>query len=337
MRIVSAQVVFALIALFCNDVTASHDDSEEPPLLLLISFDGFGWDFLDHLRYSGKPTPNFDRLRDNGVFVQQGVENNFMTVTWPNHYAIVTGLFAESHGIVTNDMYDAKADLHFYHKDQGNRTMPFWFSAGSETYEGFPEPIWLTNSKARDVDNSTRDGRRYSGVVNWPVGIQTTGMEPDAYVYDWGLNFTARADDLIEFFVREKNPANFGLLYYPEPDHTSHHEGPFSAKTHDKIVELDTTLGYIINKLEDHGLFSKMNLIVTADHSQVGVSGTIKIDEHVNASWYDSFGSSGPVWNIRPLDGRTACVGARKKFLKKPPTKKFIFGVSRVPRMTLPL
>ena len=72
----------------------------KPQTLLLISLDGFRWDF------AGKAhTPYLEFLKKTGVTVPY-VRSVFPTVTMPGHYSIVTGLYPESHGIISNTMYD---------------------------------------------------------------------------------------------------------------------------------------------------------------------------------------------------------------------------------------
>lgn len=70
------------------------------PLLLLISLDGFRWDYPDlyHL-------PHFNSVLQRGVRVKY-IENTFATSTFPLHLTMVTGLNQETHGIVANKMYD---------------------------------------------------------------------------------------------------------------------------------------------------------------------------------------------------------------------------------------
>lgn len=90
-------ILFGLLVL--NGLCLSLPSSV--PLLLLVSFDGFRWDYPDiyHL-------PNLNSvLQRNGVRLTH-VENSFATVTFPSHYTMVTGLFEETHGIVANAMYD---------------------------------------------------------------------------------------------------------------------------------------------------------------------------------------------------------------------------------------
>src|SRR5262245_24876995 len=69
--------------------------SEQTPILILLSFDGFRWD------YDAKvPTPNLQRVIARGVRAERLIPS-FPSKTFPNHYTIITGLYPEHHGIVS--------------------------------------------------------------------------------------------------------------------------------------------------------------------------------------------------------------------------------------------
>src|SRR5689334_21620844 len=78
----------------------NHPQHLEAPIVPLVSFDGFRADYLD--RYD---LPYFQRFMREGVRAQ-GLIPVFPSVTSPNHYSIVTGLYPERHGIVGNMFYD---------------------------------------------------------------------------------------------------------------------------------------------------------------------------------------------------------------------------------------
>ena len=73
---------------------------ETQDLVMLISCDGFRYDYL-----SLGVTPNLDALRKNGVYVPK-MKPIFPSITFVNHQTIVTGLHAETHGILANDVID---------------------------------------------------------------------------------------------------------------------------------------------------------------------------------------------------------------------------------------
>ena len=58
------------------------------PLLILISLDGFRWDYLQKFEAE---TPCLRELAATGVRAERMV-SCFPTLTFPNHYSIVTGL-----------------------------------------------------------------------------------------------------------------------------------------------------------------------------------------------------------------------------------------------------
>ncbi len=58
-----------------------------PQTIILVSIDGFRWDYLDR-----GVTPNLARLAREGVRARSMVPV-FPTKTFPNHYSIVTGLY----------------------------------------------------------------------------------------------------------------------------------------------------------------------------------------------------------------------------------------------------
>ena len=53
--------------------------------VLLVSMDGFRWDYVNHVS-----TPNFDALAREGVKTPY-INNTFITKTFPCHYSIATG------------------------------------------------------------------------------------------------------------------------------------------------------------------------------------------------------------------------------------------------------
>jgi len=61
-------------------------EQQAKPYLVLISIDGFRWDYMD--RY---PTPNMDRIAASGSKAERLLPV-FPTLTFPNHFSIATGL-----------------------------------------------------------------------------------------------------------------------------------------------------------------------------------------------------------------------------------------------------
>ena len=73
---------------------------QEKPYLILISVDGFRYDFAE--KYNAA---NLLKLRSKGICAESMLPS-FPSVTFPNHYTIVTGMYPAHHGLVNNSFYD---------------------------------------------------------------------------------------------------------------------------------------------------------------------------------------------------------------------------------------
>uniref|UniRef100_A0A671Q4R1 Ectonucleotide pyrophosphatase/phosphodiesterase family member 5-like n=1 Tax=Sinocyclocheilus anshuiensis TaxID=1608454 RepID=A0A671Q4R1_9TELE len=259
----------------------SSSQQDEQSQLLLVSFDGFRWDYVNRV-----PTPNFRALMDEGVQVEQ-VENTYITKTYPNHYTLVTGLHAETHGIVANEMYDP---IH-------NRSFSM---EGSEVYDAWwweeAVPLWVTNQKA---------GRK-SGAAMWPGSdVAIGGTYPTHYLsYNASMTFETRVEKLIDWFSGPE-AINFGVLYWEEPDESGHNLGPESPLMDVVIADIDEKLGFLRGKLRTAGLYDKVNLIVTSDHgmTQLSHDKIIELDTYVSRDLYTWIDKS-PVVGILPKEGK---------------------------------
>jgi len=102
--------------------------------VLLVSIDGFRADYLDR--------PQARQLRR---LANQGVRARWLTPvfpskTFPNHYSIVTGLYPEHHGIVSNTMLEPVSGRRFRIDDTLAVRDSSWWGG---------EPIWVTAVKQR--------------------------------------------------------------------------------------------------------------------------------------------------------------------------------------------
>ncbi|XP_066533036.1 ectonucleotide pyrophosphatase/phosphodiesterase family member 5 [Hoplias malabaricus] len=254
---------------------------EEHGKLLLVSFDGFRWDYVNRV-----PTPNFHALMDEGVQVE-AVENTFITKTFPNHYTLVTGLHAESHGIVANEMYDPVLNRSFSMEGPEVYDSRWWEEA---------VPLWVTSQRA---------GRR-SGAAMWPGSdVAISGSYPTHYVpYNASVPFEMRVEKLISWFSGTE-AIDFGVLYWEEPDESGHNLGPESSLMDAVIEDIDGKLGFLRERLKKAGLYDKINLIVTSDHGMTQLSRykVIELDAYVSRDLYTWIDKS-PVVGILPKEGK---------------------------------
>ncbi|KAM4041858.1 bis(5'-adenosyl)-triphosphatase ENPP4 [Anomaloglossus baeobatrachus] len=254
------------------------------PRLILVSFDGFRADYL--WNYS---LPNLQKFIDDGILVRE-VKNVFITKTFPNHYSIVTGLYAESHGIVANSMYDKDTNQTFTVGSFSSKTNPVWWNEAT--------PIWVTNQRA---------GRR-SGSAMWPgsdVQIQNVTIN-DFLPYDSNVTFAERVDNITMWFTKANDPINFAALYFEEPDKSGHHYGPEDKGNMTKVLTtVDGYIGYLVAKLKEAKLWESVNVIITSDHgmAQCSRDRVITLDKCIGRGNYTLVDQT-PVAAILPLKDR---------------------------------
>ncbi|CAL8315815.1 unnamed protein product [Merluccius merluccius] len=261
---------------------------EERPKLLLVSFDGFRWDYVDRV-----PTPNFHALKREGVTVEV-VENAYITKTFPDHYSLVTGLYAETHGIVANEMFDPALNRSFS-METDSVYDPRWWEAAV--------PLWVTLQRA--------GGR--SGAAMWPGSdVRIHGTYPTRYLaYNASVTFAARVERIVRWLAApddgegEAAAVDFGLLYWEEPDESGHRLGPESTLMDDVIKDIDEKLGYLRNELKKAGLYERLNLVVTSDHgmTQLSKDKIIELDQYVSRDLYTWVDKS-PVVGLLPKEGK---------------------------------
>lgn len=251
-------------------VVITHACDRCLPKLLLISMDGFKHDYLELPGLEEDKVNNFRYMISNGVRADQ-VINVFPTVTYPNHYTLITGLYPESHGIVHNRFYDPDPTVkdHFWYDNRRDNFDPVWFDVGAE-------PIYVTNKK--------RGGNRRSGSALWPCGLgKVKGITPDRIIPDADpfseIDFNKLVDTVVGWFVDEESPINLATLYFNEPDETAHRSGAGSYEVMQKIYELNDVLGYLFKSLKDAKLFDEMNIILTADHGFTNVTEVVNLED----------------------------------------------------------
>ena len=189
---------FSITCFLCNSIhSIESEKTQAPPLMLLISFDGFRWDYLK--KHTLK---NFNYLKSIGSHANF-IYNSFATVTFPNHWTLVTGLNEESHGIIQNSMFDPILNKTFSYSNPDAQTLE-WFGQNKKT-----QPIWTVNQKAGG-------GRR--SAAEW-VGSQVTFVnETQTYIpYNHSTSYNEYIDKFIKLFTLKTDPINFGALYFDEP------------------------------------------------------------------------------------------------------------------------
>ena len=221
------------------------------PILILLSIDGFRWDYADRIQ-----TPNIHRVMAHGVRAERLIPS-FPTKTFPNHYTIVTGLYPAHNGIVSNSMWDAERQASFGMSDRAAVADGRWWGG---------EPLWVTAQKQG----------LFSGIMYWPgseaaiEGVRPRYWKP--YVQPLPSN-EARVDQLLAWIdlPKSERPA-FVTGYFSDVDSAGHDFGPDSDEVRAAVTRIDNTIGSLLAGLERRDLLDRVNLVLVSDHGMAATS-----------------------------------------------------------------
>jgi predicted AlkP superfamily pyrophosphatase or phosphodiesterase len=215
----------------------------QQPLVILISIDGFRADYLDR-----GLTPNIAALAAQGVRAQ-AMRPSFPSVTFPNHYTLVTGLYPDHHGVVNNTMEDPATPGKVF--NTGDSHDERWWDEAT--------PIWIT---------AQRQGLR-AATMFWPGSdIAIHGTLPERWMpFDKSVTAEKRTDTVLAWLdlPPDQRPA-FTTLYFEEVDSAGHVGGPDSDGVNKALQHVDGAIGRLVDGLKQRGLFDRVNLIIVADH-----------------------------------------------------------------------
>jgi predicted AlkP superfamily pyrophosphatase or phosphodiesterase len=248
------------------------------PIVILISLDGWRWDYLDRAA-----APNLKQLAASGVRAE-GLIATFPSKTFPSHYTAVTGLTPEHHGIVSNTISDPAIPQRFSMSSDAVGD-PRWWGG---------EPIWVT---------AVRQGRR-SATMFWPGseapigGVRPTYWRP----FDNTVGNADRVRQVIEWLARpESERPAIVTIYFNEADGAGHQFGPESQEVMKAAASLDAAVGQLVEGVAKLGLTGRTSFVVTSDHgmSQLSEERTIFIDDYLDVDSVDVVEWT-PVFQARP-------------------------------------
>jgi predicted AlkP superfamily pyrophosphatase or phosphodiesterase len=266
-------------------------------LLILISIDGFRWDYLQ--KYDA---PALNQLARDGVHARR-LTPSFPSKTYPNHYTLVTGLYPEHHGIVANGFYDPEFKESFDMGKAESNHEARWWSGG--------EPVWIA---------AERQGVR-SACYFWPGSeVEFEGRRPELFrPFDKRIPTDARVDGLLAWLdLPAAQRPRFCTLYFELVDHAGHTFGPDSPQTGIAVKQADNAIARLLAGLAKRGLRDKTDLVIVSDHGMAptGPNKVIFIEDLMDVSQVQ-VESTGPVAGVRPKSGDAAALAASIR-AKKP-------------------
>ncbi|WP_440056449.1 ectonucleotide pyrophosphatase/phosphodiesterase (plasmid) [Pseudoalteromonas sp. T1lg65] len=231
--------ILALLILVASASTTAK------PTTILLSFDGFRWDYIE--KHQAK---NLATLAQQGVRVTK-LKPQYPTKTFPNHLSLITGLKPIDHGLVGNYFCDSDRNQ-CYKMGKGGKDSS-WISG---------IPLW----------NLAKMHGHKSAVYFWPESdARINGMTPDYFFhYSKLAPEQGRFSQIFDWLSLPKSQRPlFIAAYFSSVDSIGHDFGPDHIKTKQAVQKLDNMLGSFIKQLADNGL--EVNLVVVSDHGMTEV------------------------------------------------------------------
>lgn len=222
-------------------------DAGDRPYLVLVSMDGFRWDY--QARYE---TPALDRLAARGVRADALVPV-FPTLTFPNHYSIATGLYPANHGLVGNRFFDTGRDAFYSLSDRNAVGDGRWYGG---------EPIWVT---------AERNG--LVAAAYYFVGTEAAigGVRPSHwYPFNPATPGQERVDQVLAWLaLPEPSRPHLVTLYFEDVDAATHDHGVGSELSVEAIGRVDGYLGALLDGIEALPIADKTYVVVVSDHGMI--------------------------------------------------------------------
>jgi len=235
-------------------ITVDHGPNAEAQqskhYVVLVSLDGFRYDYAR--KYAAK---RLLAIAAHGASAPEGMIPAYPSLTFPNHYTMVTGLYPEHHGIVGNSFYDPERKERYSYTDAKSNSDGSWYGG---------TPLWSL---------AERQGMR-SACFFWPGSeAEIAGERPTYYLhFDDKFPDEKRIDQVIAWLKlpAERRP-HFITLYYSNVDHAGHEYGPDSPQRAEAVKHVDELMGKLEEELE--GLQLPIDLIIVSDHGMEKIEG----------------------------------------------------------------
>jgi predicted AlkP superfamily pyrophosphatase or phosphodiesterase len=289
-RVLRCGVLLALLAALLGGCAATRGREAMPAApVILVSLDAFRPADLGR-----GLTPTLDRLLIEGAHAAS-MRPSFPSLTFPNHYTLVTGLRPDRNGVIHNTMTDP--DLPGQRFATANRAAVqdarWWEQA---------EPIWT---------RVQRSGRR-AATMYWPGSeAPVHGAYPDDWAaFDPDVTPEQRVDTVLGWLDRPaaRRPA-FMSLYFEHVDKAAHHDGPDSPEAAAAVRRVDAAIARLVDGIAARGLDDRLNLLIVSDHGMATVAaGQVTYLEDLIDEADADIVTTGVLAGLRPQPGRAAAV-----------------------------
>ncbi len=251
----SLLLIFVVTASIAQDTTQqvvagrfNSATAQKKPYVILISIDGLRADFVD--RYNATALQAFG---SHGV-VANYMTSSFPSLTFPNHYSIVTGLYPAHHGLVDNTFFDEKANATYTMSNKKMVADPYWYGGA---------PLWVLAEKQQMLTASF-----YWVASETPI-LNTTPTY--YYYYNDKIKIEKRITQIKDWLsLPEKTRPHLITFYMPDVDDAAHNYGPDSKQAEAAVQYIDNVIGQINEAVSSLKL--PVNFILVSDHGMALVN-----------------------------------------------------------------
>ncbi|MDR4951594.1 ectonucleotide pyrophosphatase/phosphodiesterase [Chryseobacterium sp. ES2] len=225
-------------------------EAQSKPYVIMISTDGFRYDYAQ--KYNAE---NLLKLANGGVKAEAMIPS-YPSITFPNHWSLITGLYPSHHGLIDNFFYDYKRKEGYAMSSKNNAEDGSWYGG---------TPLWGLAEKQGMISAS----------LMWVGSASDAGGIRPTYYYPYHEKFTPseKVEKVVNWLkLPEDKRPHFISLYFPEVDGSGHHYGPDTKETENAVHLIDQAIGDLVQKVNDLGL-KNVNFIFVSDHGMIKVDG----------------------------------------------------------------
>ena len=257
-----------------NQPTKNSAKAMQAPYVLLVSIDGFRWDYIE------KYNPKFLNQWVKHSARLESLRPAFPTKTFPNHLTIVTGCYRHRHGILANSFYAPDLKKSYSLRKSEAVLNPDFYLV---------KPLWVL---------AQEQGMQAASYF-WPGSeAPIAGTTPAMFMtYDHNKSHRERIDTVIDWYqLPAAQRPHLTTMYFHDVDAAGHDFGQDSPQLIAAINKVDNSIKTLVQKLKQ--LPIDVNIVLISDHgmAQRKPSDFEKLPTWLTEQYYVK--GSGPIVHI---------------------------------------
>ena len=248
----SVSTTFTLFAQVdtTQQITANRSNAKnqyQKPYVILISADGFRYDYAEKYQANHLLKYAVEGVSANVMYP------SFPSLTFPNHYALATGLYPSHSGLAANSFYDRNRK-DFYGMSKKEKVKDGTWYGGT--------PLWVLAEKQQMLAAS----------FYWVASEADIQKTPPTYFYNYNelIPIDRRIQTVKDWLqLPEDKRPHLITFYFSDVDHAGHDYGPDDPETAKSVKYIDEQVSNLVAAVNATGL--PVNFIFVSDHGMTAV------------------------------------------------------------------